>query len=48
VVVENGLDDRPGGIDGILAGEQCPVTRQRVCEEALLGLLLAWLSVEQQ
>jgi hypothetical protein len=48
VVFENGLDDRPGGLDGVLASEQRPVTRQSVCEEAFAGLLLVRLRVEQR
>jgi len=45
-VFENGLD-RPGGLDGVLAGEQRPVTRQSISEEGLVLLLLVRPGVEQ-
>src|SRR5512146_2157639 len=48
VVFENGLGDRPGGLDGVLPGEQRPVTRQGVREEAFVGLLLVRLRAEQR
>jgi hypothetical protein len=48
VFFQNGLDDRPGSLDGLLAGEQRPVTRQGVCEEAFVGLLLVRLTIEQR
>jgi hypothetical protein len=48
VVLENGLDDRAGGLDGVLASEQRPVTGQSISEEAFVGLRLIRLRVEQQ
>jgi hypothetical protein len=48
VVFENGLDNRPSGLDGVLASEQRPVTRQSISEKAFVGLLLVRLRVKQQ
>jgi hypothetical protein len=47
VVLEDGVDDRPGGLDGVLASEQRPVAHQSVSEEALVGLFLVRLPIEQ-
>src|SRR5437660_5737701 len=39
-VVENGVDDAPRGLDGILAREERRIAIQRIAEEALVGLHL--------
>ena len=38
VLLQHGVDDAPGGLDRVLAREQPRVARERVAEQALVGL----------
>src|SRR5205823_14239684 len=42
-----GVDDRPGGLDAVLAGEERLVAFQSVAEKPLVGLVFARLLVAQ-
>jgi hypothetical protein len=45
---EDGIDDRPGSLDRVLAGEQCAVDSHRVAEEPFVRGLFVGLGIEQQ
>ena len=47
VVVEDGLDHGPGGLDGVLAGEERAVTGHGVAQEPLVGRFLAGLFFDE-
>src|SRR5262249_27698797 len=40
-VAEDRVDDRPGGLDGVLPGEQPPLTVQRGADQPVIGPLVA-------
>jgi hypothetical protein len=39
-VAENGIDDRPGGLDAVLSGEQGGLAHHRVGDQPFIGLHL--------
>ena len=45
---EDGIDDRPGGLDRVLSGEQRAVAGHRVAEESFVGRFFVRLRIEQQ
>lgn len=47
-MAENGVNDRPGSLDGVLASEQRPVTHQSVPEEAFVGQSRVRLTIKQR
>src|SRR5215469_16356947 len=41
LVAEDGVDDAPGVLDGVLAGEELPLALQRGADEPVVGALVA-------
>jgi hypothetical protein len=48
VAYQNGLDDSPGGLDGVLSGKQRAVAGHGVCEQPLVGRLFVGFGVKQE
>ena len=48
VPVQDLIDDRPRGLDAVLAGEQGAIASERVTKESLVRLFLTWLRVEER
>jgi hypothetical protein len=44
---KNRIDHRPGGLNRILAGEECPVAGHGITQEPLVGGFLSLLFIQQ-